>query len=446
MTRTLLRGGDVFDGTGNAPFRADVEIESGRIVGVTAPDVAADEATPATDADRVIDVAGMLVAPGLIDCHVHTVFDGMDLLKVEARPFSLEFFEAADNLRRLLASGVTTARDAGGADLGIRTALERGLIEGPRLQISISVLSQTGGHVDGWTVHGDQLRLLPPHPGRPDCVVDGTDQMRKRVRELVRAGADVIKVCASGGVMSTRDQPQHPQFSLDELRACVEEAAAAGLPVMAHAHGAAGIKNALRAGVRSIEHGVFLDEECLALFTETGAWLVPTLLAPRALVAEIDRGMAVTPEIEEKARTIAETHDAAVARAHAAGVRIALGTDSGVFPHGSSHRELSLLTEAGLTPEAALHAATGSAADLLGLTDVGRVAPGCRADLVVLGADPWDFARFSDNLTLVLQGGAIVRDEAMTPRDWPCEEPRRRPVAVPRAHGQGSRPSLGSPA
>jgi imidazolonepropionase-like amidohydrolase len=440
VTRTLLHGGSVFDGSGRAPVRADVEIEDGRIRAVTERDHHTPSGRARDEFREVVDVTGMLVAPGLIDCHVHTVFDGMDLLRLQSRPFSMEFFEAAENLRRILASGVTTVRDAGGADLGIRTALEQGLIAGPRMQISISVLSQTGGHVDGWTVHGDHLRLLPPHPGRPDCVVDGVDEMRKRVRQLIRAGADVIKVCASGGVMSTRDSPQHPQFSYEELQVCVDEAAAAGLSVMAHAHGAAGIKQALRAGVRSIEHGVFLDKECIDLFIETGAWLVPTLLAPRALVEEIDRGMTVTPEIERKARSIAKTHEAAVASAHEAGVRIALGTDSGVFPHGASHRELSLLTSAGLSPQAALHAATGSAADLMGLDDVGRLAPGCRADIIVLNNHPWAFDRFAENLTMVCQNGRLV--SALPAPE--SEPPSGAPADVPNAHGTPEAPSLRS--
>lgn len=189
--------------------------------------------------DQVIDVSGMLVMPGLIDCHVHAVFGGMDMPKIQQRPFSLEFFEASANLRTLLESGATTVRDARGADLGVKTAVERGLISGPDMMIAISILSQTGGHVDGWTVHGDVQRLLTPHPGRPDCVLDGVDQMRHRVRELVRAGADTIKVCPTGGVMSERDDPRHSQFSPEELEVCVDEAARTGKYVLAHAHGAA---------------------------------------------------------------------------------------------------------------------------------------------------------------------------------------------------------------
>ncbi|WP_037361792.1 metal-dependent hydrolase family protein [Amycolatopsis orientalis] len=397
MSRIVLRGGRIFDGTGAAPYAADLAIEGERIA----------EIGPGLTGADVLDVTGALVAPGLIDCHVHTVFDGMDLARLQTRPFSMEFFEAAVNLGRLLDSGVTTVRDAGGADLGVKTAVENGIVDGPRMLISVSVLSQTGGHADGWTVHGDLQRLLVPHPGRPDCVVDGVDGIRRRVRELVRAGADVIKVCASGGVMSTRDDPRHAQFSCEELAVCVEEAAAAGLPVMAHAHGAAGIKQALRAGVRSIEHGVFLDDECVELFLDRSAWLVPTLMAPASLVEAIDAGMSVPPEIEAKARSIAATHLDAVARAHRAGVRIAMGTDSGVFAHGSSPAELAWLIRAGLSPAEALLAATSSAADLLGLADVGRITPGACADLVVVDGDLPGVEEFRKNLRCVIKSGRV---------------------------------------
>ena len=401
MTRILFRGGQVFDGV--ATMRADVAVEQGRISAV-APTIES-----GVD-DQVIEIAGALVAPGLIDCHVHAQFDSMDMNRIQQQPFSMQFFTAKSTFERLLHSGVTTIRDAGGIDLGVKTAVAQGLIAGPRMQIAISVLSQTGGHADGWNVHGDLQRLLIPHPGRPDSVVDGADEMRKRVREIIRAGADIIKICASGGVMSTRDDPKHPQFSYEELAVCVEEAADQGRHVMAHAHGAEGIKRALRAGVRSIEHGIYIDDECLALFAETGAWLVPTLLAPIALVEAIDAGMVVTAEIEDKARGVADTHLAAIARAHQAGVRIAMGTDSGVFTHGRSPRELSLLVRAGMTPEQALHTATRSAAQLLELdAEIGSVEAGKVADLIVLDGDWRDFDRFDDNLRIVMQGGQLIR-------------------------------------
>lgn len=401
MNRTVFRGGRVFDG--RRIVEADVAVEGDRIMQVAS-------AIAPVAGERVIDIAGALLAPGLIDCHVHTQYDGMDMHRLQQQPFSMQFFSAKPNFEKLLHSGVTTIRDGGGIDLGVKTAVQAGIIAGPRMRIAISVLSQTGGHADGWNVHGDLQRLLVPHPGRPDSVVDGADEMRKRVREIIRAGADVIKICASGGVMSTRDDPKHPQFSYEELAVCVQEAADQGRSVMAHAHGAEGIKRALKAGVRSIEHGIYIDDECLELFAETGAWLVPTLLAPVALVEAIDAGMVVTDEIETKARGVAETHQAAFARAHQAGVRIAMGTDSGVFAHGHSPRELVLMVRAGMSPEQALHAATRSAAELLEVEDeVGSVEVGKIADLIVLDGDWSDFDSFDDNLRLVMQAGVLVR-------------------------------------
>ena len=399
MTRVVLSGAEIFDGTGRAPFVGDIAIENGRIA----------EVGNGLGGDEVRGVSGKLITPGLIDSHAHALFNGMDVVKTQQQPFSLQFFEAGRNLKTILDSGVTTMRDAGGIDLGVKTAVEQGLIEGPRLKIAVTVLSQTGGHVDGWNVHGDHQRLMVPHPGRPDTVVDGVDDMRKRVREVIRAGSDTIKVCSSGGVMSTRDDPRHSQFSLEELRVCVDEARAAGQDVLAHAQGAAGIKNALRAGVRSIEHGIFIDDECIELFLETGAWLVPTLLAPTALIEAIDAGMRVAPEMEAKARSVVDTHLESIARAHRAGVKIAMGTDGGVFAHGQAPRELEIMMRAGMSAREALVAATSSAAEMLRIEDeVGTIETGKAADLLVLGGDAWDFTRFGENLESVLQAGTEV--------------------------------------
>src|SRR5215207_4773483 len=242
MTRLLLQGGLVFDGSGTAPAVADVVMEEGRIVDVG----------PGLDGDEVVDCSGQAVLPGFIDSHVHFLLNGqLDPMYSVRRPFSLAFYEAAENMRATLDSGITTVREAGGSDLGIKTAQQRGMIAGPRMQISISMLSQTGGHGDRWQVCGAHLPLFVPHPGRPDTVVDGPDEMRRKVRELVRAGADVIKVATSGGVLSPRDDPRHGHFRDAELAVLVAEANAAGIFVMAHAQATDGIKAAIRNGIRS---------------------------------------------------------------------------------------------------------------------------------------------------------------------------------------------------
>jgi imidazolonepropionase-like amidohydrolase len=241
-------------------------------------------------------------------------------------------------------------------------------------------------------------------------LVDGPEELRKRVREIIRAGANVIKVHTSGGVLSPRDNPKHAQFRPDELAALVAEAAAAGLPVMAHAQATDGIKNALRAGVRSIEHGIYLDDEAIEMMLGAGAWLVPTLVAPHAVLNAARAGSQLPDGVAAKAQDVIAAHASAFARAAAAGVKIAMGTDSGVGPHGSNLDELPLMAAGGMTPAEVLTATTQSAAELLGLGDeTGTIMPGKRADLVLLAGDPFDLANLKANIRAVYSGGRKVR-------------------------------------
>lgn len=400
--RTLLVSGQVFDGTGTDPFRADVAITGGVIT-----EISADIAREADD--EAIDIAGATVTPGLIDCHIHATASGLDPLAELQQPFSYQFYAAEQNLKRTLDVGVTTVRDAGGADLGIKKAIDDGLIDGPDLLPAITILGQTGGHTDGWMVNGDTLTFAQPHPGRPEAVVDGPEEMRKRVRELIRAGAEVIKICTSGGVLSPRDDPRHPQFSPEELAVCVAEASAVGIPVMAHAQGKPGIVNAINAGVASIEHGIYADDEVFALMIERGVYLVPTLLAPVALIESIDAGARQPAAIEAKARAVVQIHQDMLGRAVRAGVRIAMGTDSGVFAHGRNIEELALMRAVGMTPQQVLVAATSNAAALLGRDDRGVIAAGRRADLNVVTGDVFDVASHGERLTHVIKRGEVVR-------------------------------------
>jgi len=271
VTRTLFRGGAVFDGTGTAPAAADVVVEDGRIVAVG----------PGLDGDEAIDVTGRALLPGMFDCHTHVLISHVDLWRHLNTPFSYTFYEAVGNLAATLRIGITTVRDAGGADLGMKQAVADGLIAGPRLRISLTMLSQTGGHGDDWLPSGAGAGgLIPTYPGIPSSIVDGPDEMRRKVRELVRAGADQVKVATTGGVLSPRDDPRHGHFRDDELAVVVAEASAAGIHVMAHAQGAPGIKAAVRAGIRSIEHGIYLDDEAIELMLARGTYFVPTLIAP----------------------------------------------------------------------------------------------------------------------------------------------------------------------
>jgi imidazolonepropionase-like amidohydrolase len=398
MTRTLFTGGSVYDGTAGAAAEGDVVVEEGRIV----------EVGTDLDGDESVDCSGGFVSPGFYDCHVHVVMNTPSAQQMQEAPFSLQFFNAAANLKKTLDTGVTSVRDAGGADLGVKTAVDRGLIPGPRMQISLIMLSQTGGHGDDWSVCGAELPLFLPHPGRPSGVVDGPDEVRKRVRELVRAGADVIKVATSGGVLSASN-PLHGQLRDAEIAVMTEEATAAGIHVMAHAQAAGGIKAALRNGVRSIEHGIFLDDEAIELMLQKGAWLVPTLQAPRAVIAAAEAGLAIPAESVQKARDLSKVHAASVRRAHAAGVRIAMGTDAGVGAHGTNLEEVELMVEAGLSPLEALHATTGSAAELLDVAgDRGTIRPGQRADLVVVDGSPDDVGDLGNRVRAVYLDGVEV--------------------------------------
>jgi imidazolonepropionase-like amidohydrolase len=400
VTRTVLSGGRVFDGTGSPIADADVVISEGKIVDVG----------PGLDGDEQVDVSGLTILPGFFDCHVHVMASGIDLVRRLQRPFSYQFFQAAKNLEATLDCGITTIRDAGGADLGVQRAVEDGLIDGPRLQIAISALSQTGGHGDGWLPSGITTFLMSPHPGRPPGLADGPEEVRKRVREIIRAGANVIKVHTSGGVLSPRDSPKHAQFQPDELSALMAEATAAGLPVMAHAQATDGIKNALRAGVRSIEHGIYLDDEAIEMMLRNQAWLVPTLVAPHSVLNAASAGSQLPDGVAAKAREVIDAHASSFARAVAAGVKIAMGTDSGVGPHGSNLDELPLMAVGGMTPAQVLTATTQSAADLMRIGDeTGTIMPGKRADLVVLAGDPFDLVSLKTNVRTVYKAGLKVR-------------------------------------
>jgi imidazolonepropionase-like amidohydrolase len=398
MTRILFSGGRVVDGTGADPADADVVVEDGRIV----------EVGPGLDGGERVDVTGKALLPGLFDCHTHVTFSTIDTMRRIQTPFSYRFYQAMHNLEATLRIGITTVRDAGGADLGVKQAVEDGLIRGPRMQISLGMISQTGGHGDGWLPSGANLRL-DSHPGVPNTIVDGPDEMRAKVRELVRMGADVIKVAVSGGVLSPRDKPTHAHFRLEELKVLVEEATAAGIWVMAHAQATPGIKNAIRAGIRSIDHGIYLDDEAIEMMLARGTWLVPTLVAPRGVIDAAAAGAAIPEASVAKAHEVAEIHRASFAKAVEAGVKVAMGTDSGVTPHGNNLRELQLMVEGGMTPMQAIVATTQSAAQLMGLEDeLGTLEPGKRADLVVVDGDPLDVATLTDRIEAVYQDGARV--------------------------------------
>jgi len=414
MAYTLIYNGTVIDGTGSEPIingavlLADQQIVAAGTQGQVGRPAGA----------TLIDACGGTIMPGLIDTHVHVMIEQFDLLKMMNTPFSLRFFQAAHNLRATLECGITSVRDAGGADLGVKTAVEQGLIKGPRMQISTAILSITGGHGDMWMVSGSQPQLFPEYPGMPAGICDGPDEVRKRVREVLRAGADVVKVCSTGGVLSPMDHPHYTQFTPEELSIMVTEANYRGAYVMAHAQGTEGIKNAIRAGIRSIEHGMFLDDEAIALMLEHGTFLVPTLVAPVGVIEQAEQRGTMPEYALRKAKETLEAHQDSISRAIAAGVRVAMGTDAAVVPHGTNLRELGLMVQSGMTPLQAIVASTKIAAECMRWDDrLGTLEPGKLADVVVVDGDPVADIRIleqRERIAVVIKDGKVEVDRRET--------------------------------
>lgn len=412
MSYQLIRNGTLIDGTGAAPLTdaavlvKDNHIQAvGKANSIRLPDAQMTE----------IDAKGGFILPGMIDTHVHVMLEGVNIVRDMMTPFSMRFYNSVTYLRNTINAGITSVRDAGGADAGTKQAVESGVIVGPRLQISISVLTTTGGHGDGWMLSGMEYDLFMAYPGFPECRVDGVEDCRRKVREVLRAGADVIKICSTGGVLSPTDHPEFTQFSPEELEVIVREASyRRGVKVMSHAQGAEGVKNAIRAGVHSIEHGIFLDEEAIELMLKHGTYLVPTLLAPLAVLEAGEKGGMPEYGIR-KSREVIEIHSDSISRAHKAGVRIAMGTDAGVMPHGTNLRELGLMNKIGMTPMQTIVSTTKTAAECLGWGDkVGTIEAGKLADIILLKTDPLKDIRSLenvDNIPLVMKDGKVVKDK-----------------------------------
>ena len=402
MSRLLLHHATLIDGTGaDAVTDAAVLVEDGRITWAGTASGA-----PASDAIRV-DLGGNTICPGFFDCHVHFSLPGAGASPLDRalHPPSYGLFQLLDRLRATLHAGVTTARDLMGIDAGVRDAVADGLIAGPRLLVAINMMSQTCGHADFRLPSG--IDLTPMIGG---SIVDTVEEARRRTRQLIAAGADVIKVASSGGVSSPNDQPEWLGMRTELIAAVVAEAAAYGhRSVAAHAIGHAGIEAAVDAGVASIEHGYQLDDALRRRMVDDGIYLVPTLLETMGEVTASPAGRSKSARWHEMAH---ESIGASVA----AGVKIAVGTDAGLGPeHGTNLAELGLLVRfGGVSPMQAIVAGTSASAGLCGLADhLGTVSAGKLADLVVVRGDPLadiDALADAENILLVLKEGEVAVD------------------------------------
>jgi imidazolonepropionase-like amidohydrolase len=402
---TVIKAARLFDG------KSDRLMEPGVVVVSDGKIQSVGSAVPA--GAKVIDLGDATLLPGFIDAHTHLTMD-FDLdynaarLKALDRTTAESAIRSTANARKTLMAGFTTVRDVGSQDfldVGLRNAIRSGVVPGPRMLVAVHALGATGGHCDDGA--GFRFGFLNHESGPEDGVINSVDQARYAVRLNIKYGADVIKTCATGGVLSLTDDVDTPQLSQGELDAIVTSAHELRRKTAAHAHGAEGAKRAIRAGIDSIEHGTFLDDEALRLMREKGTYLVPTL-SVRSGIAEAK----FPPRVREKADLAMKAQDALVRRALATGVKIALGTDAAVYPHGDNALEFVLMSADGMPPAQSLRAGTSVAADLLGLADkIGTLEAGKLADVVAVPGDPIQDIKVTQSVFFVMKEGTIYRND-----------------------------------
>jgi len=401
-TRSVIRAGRLLDlRSGKMLTNQAIVIENDKIVSV-GPDSATADASA-----KLIDLSGKTVLPGLIDAHTHITFDprfGYDRLAIS---LPREALIGAKNARVTLLAGFTTIRNVGAsefADIALRDAINAGDVPGPRIDASGPALSITGGHCDD--------NLLPYEWHATEVgVADGVENVQHKVREIIKYGADVIKVCATGGVLSLGDNPQASQYTQEELRAIIADAHRLGRKVAAHAHGAQGILWATQAGVDSIEHGSYIDDAGIAAMKEHGTYLVPTLYLGDWFLENAPK-TGVPPAMLAKAKEVMPAARQNVAHAFASGVKVGFGTDAAVYPHGLNAREFAVMVKLGLTPLQAIQAATVNDADLLGWSDrVGVIEPNHYADIIAVDGDPLQDVTTLERVKFVMKGGVVYRSE-----------------------------------
>lgn len=398
-TSVILAGRLILADQGKVAFNQKIVVTDGLIIAV-----GDSIATP--PGAKVIDLTSMTVLPGFIDCHTHLTIPWpiKDLSEELKRSPATAAFQSISNARMKLLSGFTTVRDAGSywafVDVALRDAIARREVVGPRMLVAGAMITMTGG--------AGALTGLTPEITLPRELrygeANNPAEVRQRIRDVRGHGADIIKIFASGAVMQHGHTPSATEFTAEELGAAVDEATHLGMKVMAHAHSAAGIKNAVHAGVASIEHGSLLDDEGIVLMKKKGTYFVPTLSVHECLDAS-----GAPADFLEKAHSVARSHREAFQRALKAGVKIALGSDSVVCPHDKGAREFHYMVELGMQPMRAIQAGTVDAADLLGLSDVGSIAVGKKADIVAVRGDPLSQIDFLGDVAFVMKDGDVYK-------------------------------------
>jgi imidazolonepropionase-like amidohydrolase len=404
--RTIVRAGHVLDvRTGQMRANQAIVIEGEKITQI----VAASEVKAAAG-DTTIDLPDSAVLPGLIDAHTHLTFE-LSSLGYQGLAISTarEALHGARNARITLEAGFTTVRNLGAkdyADIALRDAINEGDAIGPRIIASGPALGITGGHCDE--------NLLPfAFHHEAEGVADGVEAVQHKVREVIKYGADVIKICATGGVLSKGDDPNASQYTIEEMKAIVADAHRLGRRVAAHAHGAEGVRWASEAGVDSIEHGHLMDDAAIATLKKNGTYLVPTLFLTEYMQANLDRSNV--PEFsKQKMRDVAAAAQINAKKAISAGVKVAFGTDAAVYPHGLNAGEFHVYVKLGMTPLAAIQTATINAADLLGwIRTVGTVEVGKWADLIAVEGDPTKDVTTLEHVKFVMKGGTVYKNDYM---------------------------------
>ncbi|MFC0254088.1 metal-dependent hydrolase family protein [Massilia consociata] len=387
--------------------RVSIVVENGAIKSVG----------PMTQAAGNIDLSRQSCLPGLIDMHVHLTSETMPVIdsyrdRLTADPADLAY-RSVKYAERTLMAGFTTVRDLGaqdGLNVSLKRAIAAGAIPGPRMFTAGKSIATTGGHADPTNNLSHFLSEKVGTPGPEQGVIDSPEGGRQAVRQRYKEGADLIKITATGGVLSQAANGQNSQYTEDELKAIVSTAKDYGFRVAAHAHGAEGMKRALRAGVDSIEHGTLMDDETVALFKKTGNWYVPTISAGRYVADKAKDPNYYSALVRPKAAAIGPQLQATFARAHKAGVKIAFGTDAGVFPHGENAKEFGYMVEAGMTPVEAIRSATVHAAALLDQGKrLGAVEPGFAADIIAVEGDPLRDVQVLEQVKFVMKDGVVYK-------------------------------------